>query len=151
GQAHLNGILPSPQTPFFVGSITKSFTALAVMQLAQAGKVALDAPVQHYLSWFRVADPQASAQMTVRQLLNQTSGLSTSSGWTPLADLDQSPGAGERQVRALATLQLTHPIGSAFEYSNMNYNLLGLIVEAASGESYATYIQKHIFRPLDMR
>src|SRR5260370_31495539 len=69
GQTRPGGTPPSPQTPFFVGSTTKSFTALAVMQLVEAGKVDLDAPVQRYLPWFRVADPQASAQMTVRQLL----------------------------------------------------------------------------------
>ena len=107
--------------------------------------------MQRYLPFFRVADPQVSARMTVRQLLNQTSGLSTASGWAPLADFDNSPGAGERQARALATLQLSRSPGSAYEYSNMNYNLLGLIVEAASGESYAAYVQDHIFRPLDMR
>jgi CubicO group peptidase (beta-lactamase class C family) len=151
GQTRPGGTPPSPQTPFFIGSLTKSFTALAVMQLVEAGKVDLNAPVQRYLPWFRVADPQASAQMTVRQLLNQTSGLSSACGWAPLADFDQSPGAGERQARALATLRLTHPVGSAFAYSNMNYNLLGLIVEAVSGESYAAYVQDHIFGPLDMR
>jgi CubicO group peptidase (beta-lactamase class C family) len=151
GQARPGGGPPSPQTPFFIGSLTKSFTALAVMQLVEAGRVDLDAPVQRYLPWFRVADAQASAQMTVRQLLNQTSGLSSASGWAPLADFDSSPGAGESQARALATLQLSRPPGSAFEYSNMNYNLLGLIVEAASGESYAAYVQDHIFGPLDMR
>ncbi len=151
GQARPGGTPPTPQTPFFIGSLTKSFTALAVMQLVEAGKITLDAPVQRYLPWFRVADPKASAQMTVRQLLNQTSGLSTASGWAPLSDFDSSPGAGERQARALATLQLTRPVGSAFEYSNTNYNLLGLIVEAVSGESYAMYVQNHIFSPLDMR
>src|SRR5437867_6778113 len=63
GQSRPGGTPPSPQTPFFVGSVTKSFTALAVMQLVEAGKVDLDAPVQRYLPWFRVADPQATAQM----------------------------------------------------------------------------------------
>ncbi|MBN1219504.1 MAG: beta-lactamase family protein, partial [Anaerolineae bacterium] len=139
-----------PQTPFFIGSLTKSFTALAVMQLVEAGKIDLDAPVQHYLPWFRVANPQASAQITVRHLLNQTSGLSTASGRIPLADFDDSPGATERQARALATLKLSRPVGSAFEYSNANYNLLGLIIEAASGELYADYMQNHILTPLDM-
>ena len=151
GQTRPGGMPPSPQTPFVLGSTTKSFTALAVMQLVETGKVELDAPVQRYLPWFRVSDPQACAQMTVRQLLNQTSGLTSASGWAPLADFDSSPGAGERQARALVTLQLSHPPGSAFEYSNMNYNLLGLIVEAISGESYAAYVQDHIFGPLDMR
>ena len=150
GRERPDGEAPTPQTPFVIASLTKSFTALAVMQLVEAGKIDLDAPVQRYLPWFRVADPQASARMTVRHLLNQTSGLPTSSGEIPLADFDNSPGATERQARALATLELSRPVGSAFEYSNSNYNLLGLIIEAASGESYPDYIQKHIFTPLDM-
>jgi CubicO group peptidase (beta-lactamase class C family) len=75
GRSRLGGEAPTPQTPFFIGSLTKSFTALAVMQLVEAGKIELDAPVQRYLPWFRVADPAASAQITVRHLLNQTSGL----------------------------------------------------------------------------
>ncbi|MHB1413857.1 MAG: serine hydrolase domain-containing protein [Chloroflexota bacterium] len=150
GQARPGGEAPSPQTPFFIGSTTKSFTAVAVMQLVEAGKVDLDAPVQRYLPWFRVADPQASAQMTVRHLLNQTSGLPLLPGWKLLADFDDRPDATERQARALATLALTRPVGSAWEYSNLNYNLLGLIVEAASGKSYADYVRDHIFVPLEM-
>ena len=151
GQARPGGEAPSPQTSFLIGSLTKSFTALAVMQLVAAGKIELDAPVQRYLPWFRVADPQASAQMTVRHLLNQTSSLSTSCGWIPLADFDHSPDACERQARALSTLKLTRPPGAAHEYSNTNYNLLGLIIEAASGESYEAYVKSHIFAPLEMR
>ncbi len=151
GQARPEGEAPTPQTPFFIGSLTKSFTALAVMQLVEAGKIDLDASVQRYLPWFRVADLQASAQMTVRHLLNQTSGLPTLSGEITLADFDNSPGATECQARALSTLVLTRSVGSVFEYSNSNYNLLGLIIEAASGELYADYIKKHILTPLDMR
>jgi|SRR5829696_3246622 len=150
GQARPGGEAPTPQTPFFIGSLTKSFTALAVMQLVEDGKVELDAPVQRYLPWFRIADPEASAQITVRHLLNQTSGLPTLSGEIALADFDDRPDATERQARVLSTLVFTRPVGSAFEYSNSNYILLGLIIEAASGESYADYVQKHIFIPLDM-
>jgi CubicO group peptidase (beta-lactamase class C family) len=73
GQADPSGRPMTPQTPLILGSITKSFTALAVMQLVEAGKVELDAPVQKYIPWFRVADANASAQITVRQLLYQTS------------------------------------------------------------------------------
>jgi CubicO group peptidase (beta-lactamase class C family) len=68
-----------------------------------------------------------------------------------LADLDSRPEATERQVRSLSTLVLTRPVGSKWEYSNLNYNILGLIVEVASGEPYAGYIQKHIFDPLEMQ
>ena len=151
GHAHPRGKAPTPQTPFFIGSLTKSFTALAVMQLIEAGKVELDAPVQRYLPWFRVADAQASAQITVRHLLNQTSGLPVSVGLANLGDFDNRLDATERQVRALATLKLTRPVGARFEYTNTNYNILGLIIEAASGETYSAYIQQHIFEPLDMR
>ncbi|MEJ2352668.1 MAG: serine hydrolase [Anaerolineales bacterium] len=151
GRARPGGEAPTSQTPLFIGSLTKSFTAMAVMQLVEAGKVELDAPIQRYLPWFRVADPRASAQMTVRHLLNQTSGLPLLPSEAALANFDDRPNATERQVRALSTLRLTRPVGSKFEYCNTNYNVLGLIVEAASGESYADYIQQHIFDPLEMR
>jgi CubicO group peptidase (beta-lactamase class C family) len=151
GRARPGGEAPSPQTPFFIGSTTKSFTALAVMQLVESGKVDLDAPLQCYLPWFRVADRHASACITVRHLLNQTSGLPLLPGWEVMADFDDRPGATERQARALSSLKLTRLPGDAFEYSNVNYNLLGLVIEAASGEPYAVYIQKYIFDPLEMR
>lgn len=78
GRAGPDGNTPTPQTPFFIGTLTKSFTAVAMMQLVETGKIDLDAPVQQYLPWFRLADRLASAQITVRYLLNQTSGLPTS-------------------------------------------------------------------------
>ncbi|MFN2225719.1 MAG: serine hydrolase domain-containing protein [Anaerolineae bacterium] len=150
GRPRPGGWAPTPRTLFFIGSLTKSITALAVMQLVEAGKVELDAPGRRYLPWFRVADPRASAQMTVRHLLNQTSGLPMIAGNVALADLDDGPDATERQVRALARLKLNHPVGSKWEYSNLNYNVLGLIVEAASGQPYADYVRDHILDPLDM-
>ncbi len=151
GRAHPGGSAPTPQTPFFIGSVTKSFTALGIMQLVEAGKVELDAPVKRYLPWFRLADSTASAPITVRHLLNQTSGLPMLPSEAALADFDNRPGAAERQARALSRLKLTRQAGLKFEYSNTNFNLLGLIIEAASGAAYPDYIQKHIFDPLDMR
>lgn len=150
GRARPGGEVPGPQTPYFIGSLTKSITALAVMQLVEAGKVELDTPVRRYLPWFRVKDPIASAQMTVRHLLNQTSGLPLLPSEVAVADFDDRPDATERQVRALSRLK-TNPVGGKCEYSNFNYNILGLIVEAISGETYSEYIQNHIFAPLDMR
>src|SRR4029079_3196556 len=75
GNADAAGQPVTPQTPFGTGSLANSFTALALMQLVEAGKVGLDAPVQRYLPWFQVATPDASARITVRHLLNQTSAL----------------------------------------------------------------------------
>ncbi len=151
GKARPDGEAPIAQTPFVIGSLTKSFTALAIMQLVEAGQVELDAPVQLYLPWFRIADPQASAQITVRHLLNQTSGLPQLPGMIGLTNFDDHPDEVERQVRDLATLEISRPVGAEFEYSNLNFNILGLIIEATSGETYADYIQQHIFDPLDMR
>jgi CubicO group peptidase (beta-lactamase class C family) len=150
GLARPGGEAPTPQTPFVLGSTTKSITALAIMQLVEADKVELDAPVRRYLPWFRVADSDASVQMTVRHLLNQTSGLPGIPGMVNLSNLDCDPDAAERQARALSTLKLSNPVGAKFEYSNLNYNLLGLIIEAACGETYQDYIQRHIFAPLEM-
>ena len=149
GLARPGGETSGPQTPFFIGSLTKSFTALAVMQLVERGLVELDAPVQRYLPWFRVADPEASAAMTVHHLLNQTSGLPTMAGELILAE-DDSPDALERGVRGLATLKVTRPPGSTFQYCNLNYNILGLIVEVTTGESYADYVKHYILEPLGM-
>ena len=75
GIAGPDGRSVTPQTPFILGSTSKSFTALAVMQLVEAGKIDLDAPVTKYLPWFRTADAAALARITVRNLLHQDSGL----------------------------------------------------------------------------
>ena len=141
----------TPQTPFQIGSLTKSFTALAVMQLVEAGKVELDTPVQTYIPWFRTADETASAQITVRHLLNQTSGFSTSAGRDEFAASDLSDQAIENSVRILADVALVHTPGTEYEYSNVNYNILGYIVQVVSGQSYESYMQENVFGPLEMR
>ena len=149
GQADPSGRPMTAQTPIILGSITKAFTALAVMQLVEAGKVELDAPVQKYIPWFRVADANASAQITVRQLLYQTSGLPMlrePQFWT-----EQDARALERTVRFLADKQMSFPPGDKFEYSNANYETLGLIVQTVSGVSYEDYVRQNIFAPLEMK
>jgi CubicO group peptidase (beta-lactamase class C family) len=151
GRAQPDGEAPTLQTTFFIGSVTKSITALAIMQLVEAGKVELDAPVQRYLPWFRVADYEASTQITVQHLLNHTSGLSMVQGQQILSELDEGPDAMVSQLRALSTVRLSHPVGQVFAYNNTNYNLLGLIIEATSSDSYSNYVQEHIFKPLAMR
>jgi CubicO group peptidase (beta-lactamase class C family) len=133
---------------FPIGSLTKSFTALAVMQLVEAGRIDLDAPIQHYISWFRVADASASESMTVRMLLNQTSGLSRETGIKPL--VEEWGGTTEEYVRSLRTVELNRPAGETYEYSNANFVTLGLLIETVSGQAYGEYVQQHIFAPLDM-
>ena len=99
GSAGPDGRLVTPQTPFIIGSVTKSFTALAVMQLVEAGQIDLDAPVVRYLPWFHTADSKASSSITVRRLLNQTSGFSTYQGRLGFNETDTSSSALEKGVR----------------------------------------------------
>ena len=148
GHANPSGQPVTPQTPFILASTTKSFTALAVMQLVEAGKIDLDAPVQRYLPWFHLADPTDSARITVRHLLNQTSGLADPSD--SLTKGDGSDAALEHAVRALSTVAPIHPAGQAFRYANMNYATLGLVIQAVSGQSYEDYVQQHVLGPLGM-
>jgi CubicO group peptidase (beta-lactamase class C family) len=151
GIADPSGRAVTAQTPFIIGSSSKSFTALAVMQLVEEGKIELDAPVQRYLPWFRVADETASAKITVRHLLYQTSALSTKTGRSFQGSGDTSDGALEEAVRKLSTAELTGPVGAAHQYSTINYSALGLIVQTVSGQSYETYIQEHVFDRLEMQ
>jgi CubicO group peptidase (beta-lactamase class C family) len=153
GVADPSGRPVTPQTPFIIGSTTKSMTAVAIMQLVEAGKLELDAPIQRYLPWFHVADPDASAHITLRHLLNHTSGLPTTTGEEFVNSADMSDGAGalEQRVRALSTAELTAPVGTIWQYCNANYDVLGLIVQTVAGQSYETYLQEHLFTPLAMR
>lgn len=150
GIAAPDGRTVTPQTPFIIGSTSKSFTALAIMQLVEAGKIDLDAPVTKYIPWFRTSDPSASAQITVRNLLNQNSGLPTYYGRQGLWDNNQSSTALENGIRGLSNIHLNHPAGEAYEYANENYDTLGLIVQNVSGIPYEDYIRSSIFGPLAM-
>lgn len=151
GIANPSGLPVTPQTPFLIGSVSKSFTSLAVLQLVEAGKVDLDASVQRYLTWFRTADPAASAQITVRHLLNQTSGFPENAGQRTLADGYSRDDALEREVRSYQDVKLSEPVGSRMQYSNANHNTLGMVIQAVSGMKYEDYIQEHIFVPLNMQ
>ena len=150
GKADETGRPVTPQTPFVLGSTTKSFTALAIMQLVEAGKVELDAPVQRYLPWFRVADPKASEQITIRHLLNQTIGLPYGAGTAYIAKENAQTSALEEEVRALKDVKPNRPVGESFEYCNLNYGTLGLVIESVTGESYEQYVEENIFAQLGM-
>jgi CubicO group peptidase (beta-lactamase class C family) len=150
GHADESGRPVTPQTSFIIGSISKPFTDMAIMQLVDAGKVELDAPIQRYLPWFRVADPKASAQITVRMLINQTSGLPQAPTFVTWNWPDY-PDALERHVRLLANMNLDSPPGKSFAYSNANSVILGMIVQVVSGQSYEDYIRQRLFAPLDMQ
>lgn len=133
-------------TPMRVASVSKSFTAMAVMRLADRHRIALDRPVAAQLPGFRMADPRA-ARITVRQLLNQTSGLAD-----PGIDLDALDKAASLRdyVSRLRTARLTTAPGTHWAYCNVNYDLAARLVEVASGTPFGTYMRREIFAPLGM-
>jgi CubicO group peptidase (beta-lactamase class C family) len=135
-------------TPFVIGSVSKSITALAIMKLVEARRIALDAPVRQYLSWFRVLPHEQARAITIRHLLTHTSGLSHAE--SHLDRRDDSDTALERRVRELAGARLANVPGERFQYSNVNYQVAGAIIEAVSGQQYELYIEQHVFAPLHM-
>ena len=128
GESGPEGRPTTADTVFQIGSNSKSFTALAIMQLVEAGRVHLDAPVQRYFPWFRVADSHVSTQITLRQLLNQTSGFSHREGQTDFADTYAGADALERRVRRLADVRLASVPGQRWAYSNINSVILGCVI-----------------------
>lgn len=150
GRADSAGRAVTPQTPFVLASTSKELTALAVMQLVEAGKLDLDSSVRSYIPWFTTADFDLSGRITVRELLNMTSGLSTLSGRLDEAGTDSGLGALERAVRRLSSQPLASAPGREFHYSNSDYVVLGMLVQTVSAEPYTVYMKSHVFTPLDM-
>ena len=143
----------TPQSVFAIRSTTKSFTAVALMQLVEQGKVDLDAPVTKYLPYFTMADP-AYQQITVRMLASHTSGLIDDESFANLPPRSEEPVATgtaiEWFVRALADDKLTAAPPTVWQYAGTNFILLGDIIGKVSGEPYDLYITKHLLEPLDM-
>lgn len=137
----------TPDTPFLTGSISKSFTALSVMQLVEAGEIQLDAEVSQYLD---VLSGRAAGDITVRQLLSHTSGYSTGQGNE--SHTDSVGGADElaRRVDQFAEVPPAHAPDEVWEYSNTNYQILGRVVEVVSGQDYQAYVTEHILEPIGM-
>lgn len=137
----------TPQTQFLLASLSKSFTALAVMQLVAAGQIELDLPVQTYLPEFTLADPTAAGQVTIRHLLNQTSGLADAGLRT--AEPPQYMTI-EAYVADLPMARPVSPPGREFHYTDANYAVLARVVEVVSGQPFSAYLQTHVFAPLQM-
>jgi CubicO group peptidase (beta-lactamase class C family) len=138
----------TPQTPFPIGSLTKSFTALAARRLSEAGKIVLDDPVRLYLPSFQVADADASSRITIRHLLNQTSGFSRASGINPA--IEESEASMAALVAGFDETPLNRPVGQSYEYSNLNFVTLGLLVQTVSEQPWAEYIERQVFDPIGM-
>ena len=146
GTADLAANAPAtPQTRFPIASVTKMVTAVAVMQLVESGRIALDAPLATYLP----SAPHAG-EVTIRQLLMHTSGLWNYGDEAFNSGRVATPTTPAAIVASLASRPLDSTPGTAFSYSNTGYLLLALVVEAVDHRSLAEYERLHIFTPAGM-
>lgn len=142
-----NGLAASVDSAYPIGSITKSFTALAALQLVAAGQLDLEAPVNQYLDDFT----GSAKDVLVRQLLTHTSGIPNYTSIPSVRDqLKRQKITRDQMVGFFADLPLQFEPGTRFSYTNSGYYLLGLIIEKLSGQTYYQYLQENVWNPLAM-
>ncbi|MEO7052525.1 MAG: serine hydrolase [Rhodanobacter sp.] len=135
-------------TLFAIASNTKAFTAAALQQLADAGKLKMDDRVIDHLPWFRMSDPYVTHEMRIRDLLAHRSGLSLGAGdllyWPPSSYTTRDV------VERLAKVPLKNGFRSHYAYDNILFAVATLVIEETSGQSYADYVREHLFKPVGM-
>ena len=131
---------------FRIASLSKSFTALAVLQLVDAGKLQLDDPVQEHLPEFQLDDPRAG-QITVRELLDHTSGLTDA--MVPELRRHQ-PSTPSQATTSLRSAHLASTPGTSWSYHNPNYQVAARLIEVLSGEPFGDYLRRHVLEPAGM-
>ncbi len=140
------GVEATADSVFQIGSVTKLWTSTLVMQLVDEGKVDLDEPVRTHLPEFRIADEEAAAEITVRQLLNHTSGFE--------GDIFTDTGPGddciEKYLGVLTEVPQLFPPGERFSYNNAGYCVLGRLVEVLREKTYDDCLREHLFAPLGL-
>ena len=148
GLANLEWQIPiQPDTVFRLASITKQFTATAILMLQEQGKLRVDDPLTKFLPTY----PTSGHEIQVHHLLNHTSGIKSYTsieGWFPNKIVhDMTPQA---LCDAFAQIPFDFKPGTQYLYNNSGYHLLGMIIEQVSGVSYAQFMQENIFQPLGM-
>jgi CubicO group peptidase (beta-lactamase class C family) len=149
GIAGPNGQPVTTQTAFQTGSITKSFVALVILQMASEGKLDLDDPVVRHVPTFRTASKSQSDRITIDHLVTHHSGLTTLDG-NRANGVDSSLSGPAAAVAALAGVQLFAEPGTTFQYSNANYALLSHLIEVLDDRPFEQALKARIFEPLGM-
>jgi len=150
GFANLAKKIPAtPATAYRIASISKTFTAHALLQLRDAGKLQLDDPITKWIPELKLSkiDPQSPA-ITIRHLLTHTAGIPREVDGTYWNDMNFP--SREAMLPVLARMGVVWEPDKEWKYSNVALSLAGYIVEAASGEPYAEYVARHILAPLGM-
>jgi len=149
GIAGPDGRPVTTQTTFQTGSITKSFVALVILQMASEGKLDLDDPIVRHVPTFRTASKPQSDRITIDHLVTHHSGLATLDGNRANA-VDPSLSGPAAAVAELAGVQLFAEPGETFQYSNANYVLLSHLIEVLDDQTFEQALQARIFEPLGM-
>jgi CubicO group peptidase (beta-lactamase class C family) len=134
---------------FHMASVSKPFSATAIMQLVEKGKMKLDDPLVHYLPYFKLDDPRYK-DITIKQMLTHTSGIPDVRDYEwdkPQFD----DGAAERYVRSLSKEKMIAGPGERWRYSNMAFDILADVIAKVSGMTFEDYIKENILTPLDMK
>ncbi len=134
---------------YLIGSNTKSFTALLTLVLEEKGVLNINDPVYKFLKWFTYKSKKISDKVTIKDLLQHTSGISTEIGSTFLesnSDFDYT----QYYTEVLKKIDLVGSSELRYEYSNANYRLLGLIIENTTGKSYKECLEIHITKPMNL-
>ncbi|CAM4288353.1 serine hydrolase domain-containing protein [Paenibacillus tarimensis] len=146
GEANLElGVPNTPQTRFRIGSITKTFTSTAVMQLMGQGLIKLEDTIDRYFP-----DQQGGTGITIHHLLTHTSGIPSYTADPSMAQWCAQSCTPRELAERFMDRQLEFAPGERYAYSNSGYALLGLLIEQVSGLSYGDYLKKHIFAPAGM-
>ncbi len=140
-----NKVLASAESSYRLASLTKTITALAVLQLVEAGKIDLDAEIQTYVPYF----PRKKWPVTIRQLLGHLGGISHYRNYAEEGHIKE-PKNTRQALAIFQDFDLVAEPGTRYNYSSYGYNLLGAAIEGAAEMSYGDYIQKYIFEPLGM-
>ena len=140
------GVPNSSQTRYHIASVSKPFTAAAILQLQEQGRLSVSDPLSKYLPGFPNGD-----RITLDNLLTHRSGIPDINGIEGIETFERSPHTLEQIIAKFAGLPLEFAPGYKQSYSNSNYNLLALILEKVSGENYAEYLRRHIFEPAGMK
>jgi CubicO group peptidase (beta-lactamase class C family) len=148
GRADLEFDVPTPPAAIYeIGSLTKQFTATAILQLAEQGRLSLDDDLSKHLPDY----PLQGRRIALRRLLDHTSGIASYTSLPEYESLSLHALPPDSIVAFFSGRPFDFAPGEAMAYNNSGYFLLGLIIEKVSGESYADYVRKHLFEPAGMR
>jgi D-alanyl-D-alanine carboxypeptidase len=147
GYADLENSVPATaETIYRLGSITKQFTSLAILQLAEAGKLSIDDELTKFLPDY----PVQGHKVTIHQLLNHTSGIKSYTSLPNFFRTARQDLTSEEMLALFKDQPFDFEPGEKMQYNNSGYYLLGVIIEKVSGQTYAEYLAEHIFKPLGM-